>query len=122
MAQLPYIIIDDSQESIRETRALAQRFPALQFCGFATNYDDGLNLILEFKPAVIFLEIDPEDPESRLSLSLVNELYRYLRVVPEIVITTKDKSLAFEALKHEVADYLVKPLELNEFRKTVLRL
>ena len=122
MAQLPYIIIDDNQESIRETRALADRFPALRFCGFATNYDDGLNMILEFRPAVVFLEIDPIDPESGLSLSLINELYRYLKAVPKIIVTTQDRSLAFEALKHEVADYLVKPLEINEFRKSVLRL
>lgn len=122
MAQLPYIIIDDNQESTRETRALAERFPALRFCGSATNYDDGLNMILEFKPAIIFLEIDPIDPESRLSLSLINELYRYLKAVPKVVVTTRDSSLAFEALKHEVADYLVKPLEINEFRKSILRL
>lgn len=122
MAQLPYIIIDDNQESIRETRTLAERFPALRFCGSATNYDDGLNMILEFKPAIVFLEIDPIDPESGLSLSLINELYRYLKAVPKIVVTTRDRSLAFEALKHEVADYLVKPLEINEFRKSVLRL
>ncbi|CAM3466886.1 Response regulator transcription factor [Flavobacterium longum] len=122
MAQLPYIIIDDNQESIRETRALAERFPTLLFCGSATNYDDGLNMILEFKPAIVFLEIDPVDPESGLSLSLINELYRYLKAVPKIIVTTQDRSLAFDALKHEVADYLVKPLEINEFRKSVLRL
>lgn len=122
LAQLPYIIIDDNQESIRETRALADRFPTLRFCGSATNYDDGLNMILEFRPAVVFLEIDPIDPESGLSLSLINELYRYLKAVPKIIVTTQDRSLAFEALKHEVADYLVKPLEINEFRKSVLRL
>lgn len=101
---------------------MASRFPSLQFKGFASNYDDGLNLILEFKPSVVFLEIDPEEQESGLSLSIINELYRYLKTVPKIIVTTKGKDLAFEAIKYEVTDYLTKPLEITEFRKAVLKL
>lgn len=101
---------------------MASRFRNLQFAGFAHNYEDGLNLILEFRPKIVFLEIDPEDIESNLSLRLIDELYRYLREVPKIVITTRGKELAFDALKYEVADYLVKPLEISDFRKAVLKI
>jgi DNA-binding LytR/AlgR family response regulator len=118
----PYIIIDDSQESILETKAMASRFGTLRFMGFASNYEEGLNLILEFNPKIVFLEIDPEDRESNLSLSLVNELYRYLKNIPKIIVTTKGKELAFDAIRHEVFDYLTKPLQLTEFRKAILKL
>jgi DNA-binding LytR/AlgR family response regulator len=121
LSNCPYIIIDDNQESIQETKGMASRFPSLQFMGFANNYDDGLNLILEYSPKIVFLEIDPEEPESNLSLKLINELYRYLKVLPKFVVTTKGKDLAFEAIKYEVFDYLTKPLELNEFRKAILK-
>lgn len=121
MAHLPYIIIDDNQESIRETRAMASRFPSLLFKGFANNYDEGVDLILEYQPAIVFLEIDPEVPESNLSLKLINELYRYLKVLPKVIVTTAGKELAFEAIKYEVSDYLIKPLELGDFRKAVLK-
>src|SRR6478672_9620903 len=121
LIHLPYIIIDDNQESILETRAMASRFPSLEFKGFADNYDDGLDLILEFKPAIIFLEIDPEVKESNLSLRLINELYRYLKVLPKVIVTTWGKDLAFEAIKYNVSDYLLKPLELSDFRKAVLK-
>lgn len=100
---------------------MASRFPMLHFTGFASNYEDGLNLILEFRPKIVFLEIDPEDAETKLSLSLINELYRYLKEVPKFIITTKGKELALDAIKHEVFDYLVKPLEISEFRKSVLK-
>jgi DNA-binding LytR/AlgR family response regulator len=122
LVHLPYIIIDDNQESIRETRAMASRFPLLVFKGFANNYDDGLDLILEFNPAIIFLEIDPEVQESNLSLKLINELYRYLKVIPKVIVTTSGKDLAFEAIKYEVSDYLLKPLSLSDFRKAVLKI
>ncbi len=121
MANFPYIIIDDSQESILETKAMASRFRNLHFMGFANNYDDGLNLILEYNPKIVFLEIEPEDPESNLSLKLINELFRYLKELPKIIVTTKGKELAFDAIKYEVHDYLTKPLELTEFRKALLK-
>jgi DNA-binding LytR/AlgR family response regulator len=116
-----YIIIDDNPESIRETRALASGFPHLAFAGVADNYDDGLNLILEVSPKIVFIEISPEDPQTKLSLKLLNELYRYFTELPEIVVTTGNKDLAFEAIKYDVLDYLIKPISKLEFRKTVLR-
>lgn len=116
-----YIIIDDDQDSILKTRAVVAGFQNLHFIASATNYDDGLNLILEHNPKIIFLEIDPSDTSSNLSLQLINELYRYLKEVPKIIITTKDKVLAFEAIKYDVLDYFVKPLKNNELRKTILK-
>jgi len=116
-----YIIIDDNQESLLKTLAVVAGFHNLHFVASATNYNDGLNLILEHNPKIVFLEIDPEDITSKLSLQLINELYRYLKEVPNIIITTKGTDLAFEAIKYDVLDYLVKPLQINELRKTILK-
>ena len=71
---------------------------------------------------MVFLEIDPTEKKSALSLALINELYRYLKVVPKIIITTKTKTLAYDALQYEVIDYLLKPLDINQFRKAILKL
>ena len=71
---------------------------------------------------LIFLEIDPEDTTSNLSLALINELYRYLKVVPKIIITTSKKELAFEAIQYEVADYLIKPVQRIDLVKSILKL
>jgi DNA-binding LytR/AlgR family response regulator len=116
-----YIIVDDSHESILNTQATAMRFQNLAFMGYASNYDDALNLILEQQPRLIFLEINPLKKESNLSLNLINELYRYLTVVPTIIVTSKDQSLVFRAMEYGVADYLVKPLDLNAFRKAIFK-
>lgn len=116
-----YIIIDDNPDDVAKTQAIAERFRNLSFLASANNYDDGVNLILEHQPQLVFLEIDPADNKSNLSLALINELYRYLTIVPKIIITSSKKELAYEALKYEVIDYLLKPLDINDFRKAILK-
>jgi len=118
----PYIIIDDNQESVLKTKAIADGFSELVFLASANNYTDGLNLILENSPKLIFLEIDPANKESNLSLALINELYRYLTVIPKIIITTSKKDLAFEAIQYEVADYMLKPLARIDLIKSILKI
>ena len=122
MINYPYIIIDDDQESVLKTKAIADGFSELDFVASANNYADGLNLILERTPKLIFLEIDPIDKKCNLSLSLINELYRYLKGIPKIIITTTKKDLAFEAIQYEVADYLLKPIERIDLIKSILKL
>ncbi|WP_445453557.1 LytR/AlgR family response regulator transcription factor [Flavobacterium sp. 25HG05S-40] len=116
-----FIIIDDNQDDVTKTQAIAERFRNLSFLASANNYDDGVNLILEHQPHLVFLEIDPSDKKSNLSLSLINELYRYLKVVPKIIVTTSKKDLAYDALQYEVVDYLLKPININDFRKAILK-
>lgn len=118
----PYIIIDDDQESVLKTKAIANGFSELVFVASANNYTEGLNQILEHSPKLIFLEIDPANEESNLSLALINELYRYLKVIPKIIITTSKKDLAFEAIQYEVADYMLKPLARIDFIKSILKI
>ena len=116
-----YIIVDDNHESILNTQATAMRFQNLAYMGYATNYDSALNLILEHQPSLIFLEINPLKKESNLSLNLINELHHYLTVIPKIIVTAKDQSLVFRAMEYGVADYLMKPLEINAFRKAIFK-
>ena len=116
-----FIIIDDNTQSLLKTKAVAESFQNLQYIASATNYEDGLNLILEFNPKIVFLEINPEDKSSNLSLQLINELHRYLKEIPKFIITTKDVEQVFEAIKYDVLDYFVKPLEQHDLRKAILK-
>ena len=116
-----FIIIDDNTQSLLKTKAIAESFQNLQYIASATNYEDGLNLILEFNPKIVFLEINPDDKSSNLSLQLINELHRYLKEIPKFIITTKDVEQVFEAIKYDVLDYFVKPLEQHDLRKSILK-
>lgn len=122
MKKYSYIIIDDDNESILKTKTIADGFSELTFIASATTYQDGLNLTLEHQPSFVFLEIDPINTLSNLSLSLISELYRYLSVIPKIIITTSKKELAFEAIQHGVFDYVLKPLMSIDLLKIILKL
>lgn len=121
MTKYPYIIIDDNQENLLAAKAMASRFEMLSYAGSADNYEDGLDLILELKPAIVFLEIDPDHPQSKLSLALINEVHRYLSDIPKFIITSSSSTMVVDALRHEVFDYHVKPMQSAELRKTMLR-
>ncbi|KAF2514550.1 LytR/AlgR family response regulator transcription factor [Flavobacterium foetidum] len=122
MKKYSYIIIDDNPESAVNTRKIADGFSELSFLASASSYEEGLALVLEQQPALIFLEIAPENISSNLSLSFINELYRYLAAIPKIIITTLKKDLAFEAIKYDVFDYIVKPVIQIDLLKLILKL
>lgn len=116
-----YIVIDDDYNSVVKTRSVAAGFQNLHFVASAANYDDGLDLILEHQPDIVFLEISPAKAHSKLSLHLISELHRYLKKIPKIIVTSKDNELAIEALRYEVLDYFVKPFQAKDLRRTLLR-
>ncbi|URC13496.1 MULTISPECIES: LytTR family DNA-binding domain-containing protein [unclassified Flavobacterium] len=122
MKKYSYIIIDDDVESILKTRTIAEGFSELTFAGSAANYQSGLNLVLEHRPNLVLLEIDPKDGSSNLSLAFINELHRFLSLIPKIIITTTKKELAFEAIQHGVFDYILKPVLRIDLMKTILKL
>ena len=117
-----YIIIDDDTESVLKTKAITAAFSELHFIAEAYNYTDALNLIIEHNPKLIFLEIDPANRKSNLSLGLIDALYRYLKAIPKIIVTTTKKGFAYEAIQYEVTDYLIKPLQNFDIKKLLLKL
>ena len=122
MKNFTFVIIDDNQNNALKTKAKAESFQNMHFLAMSDNYEDGLDVVLEHNPDIIFLEIDPQDTESKLSLALINELYRYLSVVPKIFVTTSNDALCLEAFKYGVFDYLIHPVESKDLRKSIFRL
>lgn len=116
-----YVIISDDHENALKIQAMAEDFPELHFSGYAYNYDDGLSLVLEQEPKLVFMEINPKVKTSKLSLSLVNEFHRFMDYTPKVIVTARNKNLAYEALKHEIFDYLTTPYDSNDFRKAILK-
>ncbi|WP_306351961.1 LytR/AlgR family response regulator transcription factor [Flavobacterium sp. '19STA2R22 D10 B1'] len=116
-----YVIIDDDAKSLMNIKTEMGAFPNFVLLGEAQNYTEGINLILEHSPDLVFLEIDPMDKKSELSFGLINELYSYLNTLPKIIIITPRKDFAYEAIKHNVYDYLVKPVDRDELRKAMMR-
>ncbi|MGK4566679.1 hypothetical protein [Flavobacterium sp. 3HN19-14] len=54
-----YIIVDDDAASISKTAKVFAGFSNYFLLGTANTSDDAVNLVLEHKPKMIVLEIDP---------------------------------------------------------------
>lgn len=117
-----FVIIDDNENSALKTKAIAESFQNMHCLAVANNYDDGLDIVLEHNPDIVFLEIDPQDKESKLSLALINEFHRYLTVVPRVLVTTSNDALCLDSFRYGVFDYFIKPLESKDLRKSLFRL
>lgn len=122
MNKIPFVIIDDNQNNVLKTKAVAESFQGLEFVASAANYEDGLDCVLEHKPEIVFLGIDPNNKASDITLRLINELYRFLPQIPRIIVTALNEDLAYEAIKYGVYDYLVQPIQQKDIRKTLARL
>lgn len=117
-----YIILDVTAESALQTKAIADGFSALEFLGKAVTPEEGLQLVLEHKPDLIFLEIASVEKKNPFSLFFISEMHRFLDIIPKIIITTTKKELAFEAIDYGVFDYLLKPLQSLQFLKMIHKL
>lgn len=122
MKNFTFVVIDDNQNNALTTKAKVESFQHMHFLAMATNYEDGLDTILEHNPDIVFLEINPQNKESKLSLTLIDELYRYLTCIPKFFITTTNDAFCLEAFKYGVFDYFLKPLEIKDLRKSFFRL
>lgn len=116
-----YIIIDgDSQSSMIMQNQIAALGDFL-FSGYVNNTEEGLNLILEENPDLIFLGTHLTDSTSENNFSLVNELYKYMVILPKIVIISNTKDVAYEAIKYDVYDFLLKPFQKIDIIKALLK-
>ena len=103
------IVIDNDQNSIKLIKSYIGRyFPSIALVGSALNVEEGITLIKELKPDVVLLDthVDSNNP-----FHLLDELKPY---DIEIVVLSSDERFAVKAIKYEISDYVLKPLELEQ--------
>jgi len=116
-----YLILDDDSKNITKIRSVLSGFTGFIFSGAASQFDTGIDLILETLPDFVFLEIQPEDKNSGLSLSIISECHRLLTKVPVFITYSSHQDLALQALRYGAIDFLPKPFEAGDFRKAWFR-
>ena len=119
--QYSYLIIDDDAANVKETLRRFEDFPEYFCVGTASTMEDAINNILEMRPSLVFLEISPRNKKSNLSLSIITELHRYIDILPYFIVLTATSKFAFESISAGVFDYLIKPLNKFDLRKSLLK-
>ena len=116
-----YIIIDGDIPSSMNLKDQISTLNDFYFSGHVSNAEEGLNLILESNPDVVFLGNNLNGSIAESSFTLVNELYKYMVILPKIIVVSNSKEVAYEAMKYDVYDFLLKPFKKIEIIKTLLK-
>lgn len=108
------VIIDDEQDS-REiiARMLNLYFSNVQVLAEAATINDGASCIRELQPDLIFLDV--QFPNG----TAFDLLGKTGPVNGKIIFVTAYDHYAIQAIKYSAANYLLKPVDMDEFRNAV---
>lgn len=119
--QNKYSIIDGNESTIKKIHYFFENDEDFVCVGSAVCYNKSLNIILEHTPDVVFIDIDYND-NCNNAFSFVNELYKYVKKIPHIIALSNSKEQAYNCMKNNFYDYILKPINDFELRKSVARL
>jgi DNA-binding NarL/FixJ family response regulator len=119
MNTLRTIIIDDEKPSCERLKRLLTSFPQINVIGYFTNSRQGFESIIKQKPDLVFLDVELENNESAFDLikQLDKKFYN-----PHIILVTGFPQYSIKAIKNEVFDYLIKPVDIDELKTSISRL
>ncbi len=115
MKKYKCLIIDDEEPARSLVREYLKDFKAFEVIGEASNGFEGVQLINELKPEIIFLDIQMPKLTGFEILELIDEN-------PKIVFSTAFDQYAIKAFEKNAIDYLLKPYSKERFSKAIHKL
>src|SRR5688572_21425001 len=109
------VIIDDEQRGINTLKLLVQKFVAndVKVVAETTEAEKGVSLIEDYKPEIVFLDINMPFLNGFQVLELLN--YREFH----LIFTTAHEEFALKAIKNNALDYLLKPIVAEHLKEAV---
>jgi two-component system, LytTR family, response regulator len=111
---LKSIVVDDEFKSRESLKALVEKFcENIQVSAVCQNADEAIKAIHEYKPDVVFLDIQLQRETG------FDMLERLDKIDFEIIFTTAFSEFAVRAFKFSAIDYLLKPVDIEDLRKAI---
>ena len=108
------IIIDDEINNSNYLQGLLQsNLPEVIILGIASNVNDGIKLIAEKKPNIVFLDVELQTATGFDLLSRISNIDF------SVIFTTAHQHYALQAIKFAALDFLLKPVDADELKVAV---
>jgi len=111
------VIIDDEEDGIHVLVQFLSEFTSVKVkvAGTATNLDEGIQIIRNTNPEIVFLDIDMPGKNGMAIYNYFNEpAFR-------IIFVTAYKQYAIDALNHSASGYLLKPISFVDLQELLLK-
>ena len=113
---LKAVLIDDDQSNLSAlTEKLVKHCPQVEIIAKCDNGQDGIKVIDNLKPDIVFLDI--EMPVMNGFVMLQHLTYKNF----ELIFVTAYDHYAIQAIRYSALDYLVKPIEIDELKTAVAK-
>ena len=109
------IIVDDEKAGRQLINEYLEDYPDLIVLGEANNGVDAVKIINEFKPDLVFLDIQMPGMTGF-------DVLQHLEELPQIIFSTAYDQYALKAFEVHAVDYLLKPYTKDRFKIAVERL
>lgn len=110
------VIIEDEHKSLLTLQTLLERYcPEVAIIGTGNCVEEGIRVIEELKPELVFLDIAMPDGDA---FDLLN---RIVKVEFEIIFITAFNDFALKAFEFSALHYLLKPINYRELENSVKR-
>lgn len=106
------IALDDEPLALQLIKQHSDKIDFLDVVQYFTNPDEFLSYLKENEVDLIFLDIQMPDVNGL-------QLYKNLKKRPQVIFTTAFKNYAIDGYNLDAIDYILKPFELERFKKAV---
>ncbi len=108
------VIIDDEPDAVNFIQSIIQEYcPKLEIVGKANSIRDGSKLIIDKTPDLVFLDVEmPHGTGFDLLANFPQKTF-------DVIFITAFNHYAIKAIKFSAVDYILKPININEFIKAV---
>jgi DNA-binding NarL/FixJ family response regulator len=111
------IIVDDELRAINRMKILLTHFDDIKVIGQYISPFDSLDVILNSQFDIVFLDIEMP---GKSGLEIATEIKRN-SINTKVVFVSSHAHYAIKAIKEEAFDYILKPVSIDELKKTLDR-
>lgn len=118
MNHIRAVIVDDERYACERLKKLLTPFSQIEVLNYFTDSVHALEFIKKQKPELVFLDVELENSIS--AFDIIEELNETLNP-PSFILVTAHPHYSIKAIKQEVFDYLIKPVDVDELEDTIDR-